>query len=257
VSTCHLVVDGYGHARISARIAELTRPDHATTTDRATLPPLAKVPEGVPLSVVWRSLPHPTPRVIPLAYAAGRLFHRTADRPDAQFSPTIQVPVARGGKDDPLRLRRRVVSMTTSVRFSGGEPEPFADFDVRARASISREAAASGLTSRLLAAARAVPVPVAWKRKGIGAKRPPWLERIAEVIGGRALLSRIAIDCAAPPLCAVSSPSRLATAVDPVGGCVVTIVDDGSQGTITLCGSGITGTEVQAIAFLDELLASV
>ena len=111
--------------------------------------------------------------------------------------------------------------------------------------------------SRLLAAARAVPVPLAWKRKSIGAKRPRWLESFAEVIGGRALLSRIAIDASIPPLCAVSSPSRLATPDDPVGGCVITIVDDGSQGAITLCGSGFAGTPRDAAAFLDELLASV
>jgi hypothetical protein len=257
VSTCHLVVGGYGHARITARIAELTNSSEATLLGRDALPPLRVIREAVPLSVVWRSLPHPTPRVIPLAYAAGRLLHRNAGQRNARFSPTIQIPVARGGKDDPLRLRRRHVSATTSVRFSGGEPEPFAEFDARVRGAISREAMASGLISRLLAAARAVPVPLAWKRKSIGAKRPPWLERIAEVIGGRALLSRIAIDRPVPPMCAVSSPSRLATADDPVGGCVITIVDDGSQGAITLCGSGFTGTAAQATGFLDELLASV
>ena len=83
------------------------------------------------------------------------------------------------------------------------------------------------------------------------------VERIAEVIGGRALLSRIAVDRPVPLLCAVSSPSRLATDADPAGGCVVTIVDDGSQGAITLCGSGLTGTVARAAGFLDELLASV
>ncbi len=257
VSTCHLVVDGFGHARIAARIAELSRSETPRSERVAKLPSLPVVPQAVPLSVVWRSLPHPTPRVIPLAYAAGKLLHRDAGRRDARFSPTIQIPVARGGKDDPLRLRRRVVSVTTSVRFSDGRPEPFADFDARVRATISREASACGLTSRLLAAARAVPVPLAWKRKSIGAKRPPWLERIAEVIGGRALLSRIAIDRPAPPLCAVSSPSRLATVADPAGGCVITIIDDGSQGAITLCGSGFTGTVTRAAGFLDELLTSV
>ena len=256
VSTCHLVVDGYGHARIAARIAELTRVE-PTRSERVPLPPLPVVAAAVPLSVVWRTLPHPSPRVIPLAYAAGKLLHRDAGRRDARFSPTLQIPVARGGKDDPLRLRRRVVSVTTSVRFSDGQPERFADFDARVRTQIAREASSRGLTSRLLAAARAVPVPLAWKRKSIGAKRPPWLERIAEVIGGRALLSRIAVDRPVPPLCAVSSPSRLATDADPAGGCVVTIVDDGTQGAITLCGSGTTGTVARAAGFLDELLASV
>jgi hypothetical protein len=257
VSTCHVVIDGYGHARIAARIAELTRPPASEPPSIVAPGRLAAVPGAVPLAVVWRALPYPTPRVIPLAYAAGRLLHRDAGRRDARFSPTLQIPVARGRKDDPLRLRRRVVSATTSVRFADGEPEPFAAFDARVRAAIAREAAARGLVSRLLAAARAVPVPTAWKRKSIGAKRPPWLESFAEVIGGRALLSRIALDRAAPTLCAVSSPSRLATAADPVGGCVVTIIDDGTQGAITLCGSGFAGTPARASAFLDELLAGL
>ena len=151
-----------------------------------------------------------------------------------------------------MRLRRRVVSATTSVRFDGGVPEPFEVFEARVRDVFSREATASGLVSRLLAAARAVPVPLSWKRKGISAKRPPWLESFAKVIGGRALLSRIAMDSPIPPMCAVSSPSRLATDDDPTGGCVITIVDDGSHGAITVCGSGFAGP-----AFLDELLASV
>jgi hypothetical protein len=124
------------------------------------------------------------------------------------------------------------------------------------REVFSREAAASGLVSRLLAAARAVPVPLAWKRKSISAKRPRWLESFAEVIGGRALLSRIAMDSPIPPMCAVSSPSRLASDIDPIGGCVITIVDDGRHGAITVAGSGFVGTADTASAFLDELLSS-
>lgn len=254
ISTCHLIIDGYGHARITARIAELV-PARAATTP-GSLPPLGAVAGAIPLGIAWRALPCPTPRVIPLAYVLGQILHRNAGRSDARFSPTIQIPVARGRLDDPMRLRRRIVSATTSVRFEGGAPEPFDEFEPRVREVISREANASGLISRLLAAARAVPVPLAWKRKSIGAKRPRWLESFAEVIGGRALLSRIAVDAPLPTLCAVSSPSRLATADDPVGGCVITIVDDGNRGAITVCGSGFAGTPEAASAFLDELLAS-
>lgn len=257
VSTCHLVVDGYGHARLAARIAELSMGGFSARSGSPPLPPLHRVAGAVPLTVVWRDLPCPTPRVIPLAYAAGCLLHRIAGRRDAKFSPTIQIPVARGSKDDPLRLHRRVVSATTSVRFDGGDAEPFEIFADRVRASISREAMSSGLISRLLAAARAVPVPIAWKRRSIGAKRPRWLESFAKVLGGRALLSRIAMDVATPPMCAVSSPARLASKEDPVGGCVITIVDDSTRAAITICGSGYAGTVVQASAFLDELLASL
>ena len=256
VSTCHLVVDGYGHARITARIAELvTRP--AVVGTRPALRTLAPVAGAVPLAIAWRELPTPTPRAIPLAYALGKILHRHAGQRTARFSPTIQLPVARGRKDDPLRLHRRVISATTSVRFEHGVPEPFAAFEARVRGLIVREAEERGLASRLLAAARAAPVPIAWKRKSISAKRPRWLERFAEVIGGRALLSRIAMDVPMPPTCAASSPSRLATAEDPRGGCVITLLEGGPRAAITVAGSGFAGTTARAEAVLDELLATV
>jgi hypothetical protein len=40
----------------------------------------------------------------------------------------------------------------------------------------------------------------------------------------------------------VSSPARLATDDDPLGGCVVTVIDDGARAAITVCGSGAVGT---------------
>jgi hypothetical protein len=143
------------------------------------------------------------------------------------------------------------VSATTSVRFDRGVPEPFEQFESRTREVIAREAAGEGLVSRLLAAARAVPVPLAWKRRSIGAKRARWLESFAEIIGGRVLVSRIAVDALTPPLCAVSSPSRLATEADPVGGCVVTIVDDGRHAAITVCGSGVAGELISSRIYSD------
>jgi hypothetical protein len=261
VSTCHLIIDGYGHARIAARIAALVASSALAAGEVPAsshpAPSLGAVAGAVPLAVTWRELPRPTPRVIPLAYELGRILHRHAGRRDAMFSPTIQIPVARGRKDDPMRLRRRVVSATTSVRFADGVAEPFASFEARVREVFSREAADRGLVSRLLAAARAVPVPLSWKRRSISAKRPRWLEDFARVIGGRALLSRIAMDSPIPAMCAVSSPSRLASDVDPIGGCVITIVDDGSHGAITVCGSGFAGTADAAAAFLDELLSPI
>jgi hypothetical protein len=261
-STCHLVIDGYGHTRITARIIELTAaaPAGAAGAARAAapaLPPPAPVAGAVPLAAAWRELAMPAPRVLPLAYALGGILHRRLGRPEAPFSPTLQIPVAPGRLDDPRRRRRRVISAAVSVRFSGGGPESYAAFEARARATLRREAEGAGLISRLIAAVRAVPAPLAWKRRGIGASRPPWLDRFAEVIGGRASLSRIGVDTPCPPLCAVSPPPRLATAADPLGACVITIVDDGARAAITACGSGLAGTPAGAEALLDELLAAL
>jgi hypothetical protein len=258
VSTCHLVVDGYGHARITGRIAELCALERAritTTPSTIVLPALLPVPDAIPLGVAWRELPHPAPRALPLAYALGRVLHRLAGRRAARFSPTFQIPIAPGDRNDPMRMRRRVVAGIISVRFEDGVPEPFEIFQARAREILGREAAGHGLTTRLLAAARAAPAPLAWKRKSIGATRARWLDRFAEVIGGRACLSKITVDAPLPASAAVSSPARLVTSEDPMGGCVLTILEDASHSAITACGSGIAGTTKAASDLIDELFA--
>jgi len=283
VSTCHMVVDGYGHAWLAAKIIEhharlvtrtpATREDRVAGTSTATtdsaittsartgartfeveIPPLVRIAEAIPLGVAWRELPSPAPRALPLAYALGRVLHRAAKRPAAKFSPTFQIPIAPGEHDDPDRRLRRVVPSAMSVRFENGEPEPYEAFEARARQILAREAAGRGLCTRLLAAARAAPVSLAWKRKTFSASRPRWLDRIAEVVGGRACLSRIRLDVPMPPACAVSSPARLASKADPLGSCVITILDDGTHAAITACGSGIGGTPDDAADLIDALL---
>ncbi|MBA2542165.1 MAG: hypothetical protein H0V17_21170 [Deltaproteobacteria bacterium] len=257
ITTCHLVVDGYGHARIAGRIAELMARAPASTTPSLPLPALCAVEGGIPLGVVWRELPHPSPRVLPLGYALGRVLHQMAGHRDAKFSPTFQIPIAPGDRDDPMRNRRRAAASILSVRFEDGQPEPFDVFATRARAILSREASGHGLWTRSVAAARGMPGPLAWKRRSIGTSRARWLDRFAEVIGGRACLSKIAVDTPLPASCAVSSPARLATPRDPLGSCVLTILEDSSRSAITACGSGIAGTSAAADHLLDELLMLV
>jgi len=142
------------------------------------------------------------------------------------------------------------VPAIASVRFDGGTPEPFEVFAERTRKIVAREATGNGLVSRLLTAARSVPGSLAWKRRAVGPGRPRWLEPVADVIGGRGCVSKLALDVAAPPLCAVSSPARLASENDELGGCVVTVIDDGTHAAITWCGSGRAG----GTRLLDELL---
>ena len=272
VSTCHLVVDGYGHACLSGRIhtlvaearaasdrlARMTRtplPYAIAPTPLHALPPLSPVAEAVPLGVAWQELDGPSLRALPLAYAVGRILHRAANRPDARFSPTLQIPVAPGRLDDPERRRRRAMAAAVSVRFDGGAPEPYGTFEARARTVLDRETRGVGLCARLVAAARAAPAPLTWKRRGFSTSRPGWLDRVSDVLGGRACLSRIRIEPPIPPSCAVSSPSRYASAGDPLGACVVTVVDDGNRAALTVCGSGIAGSNAAASTLLEELLA--
>ena len=254
VTTCHLAVDGYGHAWLAAQIAEHTRrmlvEYRRTAAPSIPMPAPRPVPSAIPLTVTWRELDAPAPRAMQLAYALGRMLHRIAGQRDAPFSPTFQIPVAPGEKDDRERVRQRVVPAIASVRFSDGEPEPFGMFAARTRAILAREAAGGGLSARLLAAAQAVPAPLAWKRRAVGPRRPSWLEPVANVIGGRGCVSRIQADVALPPSCAVSSPSRMASEHDPLGSCVVTVIDDGTRAALTLCGTGLAA----APELLDELL---
>ena len=259
VSTCHLAIDGYGHAWLASKIVELAADLVMRAPRGAALEPpaLPAVSDGIPLGIAWRELPYPAPRALSLAYALGRALHRAAGDPHARFSPTLQIPVAPGDRSDPLRRRRRVAPSAVSLRFEHGTPEPFTAFEARARAVLDREAAGRGLIARLLTAARAAPLSLAWKRSTMSTARPRWLDRLAEVVGGRACLSKIRLDFPLAPACAVSSPARLGTADDPLGACVVTVIDDGTRAAITVCGSGLTGTHAGVKALLDELLAQV
>jgi hypothetical protein len=243
-STCHMIVDGYGHAWLAAKIAQhagvlVARAPRARTVDS---PALVPVVGGRNLDVAWRPLDVPAPRALPLAYALGRLLHRRAGKPRARSSPSFQIPVAPGATDDPDRRLRRVVPAIASVRFVGGEPEPFDAFAVRTQALLAREAAGAGVVSRLLAAARRAPTPLSWKRRAVGADRPWWLAPFADLLGGRGCASRIRVDDPTPPACAVSSPPSH-------DGFVATIVDDGARAALTLCGNGASDE------LLDQLVA--
>jgi hypothetical protein len=255
VSTCHLAVDGYGHARIAARIVELTAA-LASRVPRGGAPSTSSIPSpvagGIALEHAWREIPTGM-RALRVAYSLGCALHRRAGDRAAHFSPTIQIPVAPGEPDDPARMRKRVLPAIASVRFDGGAPEPFEEFADRTKAVIAREATGHGVASRLYASLQAIPAPIAWKRRAMAARRAGWMDPFATVIGGRGCVSKITLDVPSPPACAVSSPARLATAADRLGGCVVTIVDDGARAAITLCGSG----ELARASLLAELLAAL
>ena len=161
------------------------------------------------------------------------------------------MPNARAAKYD--RLPRRAGSAPTGVRCprAAGEPfEPQGARDDRA----GGERAGAGV---------AAPGGGARGAGTDGLEAQGHQREAAALDGGlrhdhrrRALLSRIVMDGEMPPLCAASSPSRLATDEDPTGGCVITILDDGKRAAITVAGSGIGGTPARARALLDELVGS-
>jgi hypothetical protein len=268
ISTCHMVVDGFGHAWLARRIAAAEasidrgplRAAAAGVLARAPAPPLPATTAAPPLGIAWRTVPT-LPRLPVLGHALGRVLWRDADRPGASRSPTFQVPVAPGAPDDPLRLRRRVVPALLSVRFAAGVAEPIEAFGQRARATIARECAGTGLMAQLTTAARAAPGSLTWKRRAVaGSARPGLFAPAARVLGGRACLSLLRSGPGAdhaPPLYAVSSPAVPASSGDPHGSCVLTILDSALGSTITISGLGATGTARGAEALLDRWLAAI
>ncbi|MEO9184847.1 MAG: hypothetical protein ABI467_15230 [Kofleriaceae bacterium] len=231
VSTSHMAVDGFGHARLASQIRNrrsVTAAHHVALAD----PELPS--DVIPLDIAFAELAEP-PRALDLAYRLGRALHRLANLPTARFSPTFQIPIAPGLRSDPDRFKRRVVPAICSVRFDRGIAEPFAAFEARSGVLLAREASGTGVSAHLLAAARGAPAPLAWKRRAVGPARPRWLESMANLIGGRGCVSKILGE----PAVAVSSPARLATELDPFGSCVVTVVTSGERSVMTVASSGI------------------
>lgn len=255
VSTCHMVVDGYGHAKIAEAIARVGArhiggaaiASPAIAGPSTAAPSAAGPSSAVPLAVHWRELAGPAPRTLELAYRLGIALHRLAGQPTARFSPTIQIPVAPGGPDDPERLKRRVIPAIVSVRFSDGKPEPFEAFSERAKRILAREAAGDGLTSTLKSAAQSIPLPERYKRSQIGAKRAGFWGDVANVIGGRVCLTKLRME---RPAVAVSGAAQLASDRDPMGGSVITVVEGDGRAIVTICGTGLAVDP----ALLDQIL---
>jgi hypothetical protein len=267
-----MIVDGYGHAWLAAEIARgldaraaLHLAGAATAiVDGADVPALAAPAGAEPLGIAWRRVPREGDRPLPFArlgHALGQVLYDDAGRAGARRSPTFQVPVAPGAPDDPARWRRRVVPALLSLRFPDGAPEPIDTFAARARQSFAREASGTGLMARLAAAARAVPAPLAWKRRAVGGSaRPALFAAAARVLAGRACLSVVRAGPelrGGPPLAAASSPALPVSRRDPHGSCVVTIVDDHDGATVTVSGWGATGTARGAADLLDRWVALV
>jgi hypothetical protein len=245
VSTCHLAIDGFGHAWLCDRIARsLVLPD----VECADPPAAAAIAGMSPLAIVHRDV-GAVPNVTQLAYRLGvALGDQIGVR--GGFSPTIQIPVAPGDRGDPDRWRRRVVPALVSVRWPNGAPETEAAFATRARGAISREAAGRGLASRIVAAGRAIPVPLRWKRRAAGTARPRWLAPISELVAGRACLSLLRAGAVTSlPLIAASAPGL----ADDLGSTVITIVDLGDRATVTATGVGRWGTAAACDALIDRL----
>ncbi len=263
LSTCHMVVDGWGHALLATDLthgidraaARSLAAAAAVRLGDAPRPPLAPLPPaaGGPLGVAWRRVPGRLPAFTTQAWALGRVLHHDRGDPAATRSPTLQVPVAPGAPDDAARFARRVRIAVLNVRFSDGVPESLATFATRARAAVAREAAGHGLMSRLVAALGAVPLPLGFKRRSVVGTRGGWLREPIEVLAGAGCLSLLRPP-EPPPLIAVSSPALLIPAESGRATTVLTVVADRDGATVTVTGSGRATDPAVAEALLDAWL---
>jgi hypothetical protein len=227
VTTCHLVVDGWGHALLTQAVAAAIAPP-ALRVDAAgiAVPPLAPV-AGEPLELCWG--PAPAVGAIAAAYALGVVLHRRGD-PRAHRSPPLQLPVAPGAADDPARFARRVRPALLAVRFSDGQPEPLAAFTARARAAIAREAAGAGIATRLLSGLHGLPLPLALKRRALAGGPSRLTAGPSQHLAGDACLSMLRLPDG-PALIAASARRRRSRAA--AAAAVMTIVRAGADALAT------------------------
>ncbi|MBE7453037.1 MAG: hypothetical protein HS111_30430 [Kofleriaceae bacterium] len=118
LATCHLVVDGWGHALLAADLArglDRVRRGAALAATAAAVVgsgrAAARAAAPPPPAAAW-AWPgggcRAGARFARQAWALGRVLHHDRGQPAAARSPTFQVPVAPGASDDPRRFARRV-----------------------------------------------------------------------------------------------------------------------------------------------------
>ena len=274
VTTCHLVVDGLGHALLTDLIlpepSEPARghlPEEATPAAASPARRLPTRPVGTPATgVAWRYLAEGAGRFDAQAYVTGMVLDEFYGRgghaaPSPAFTPSFTVPVAPG--DDEERRMRRVLHGLLSVRRQDRGYEPFDSFKERLGTWLAQERAASGVLTRIASAVARSPLPRPLKHLALSNHHGPH-ERIpsVEALSGRARLSALRFPADAPgthgaPLVAASLPTLLPTPQDPRGGVVLTLVHHDSGTTVTAFGTGRAGTASGAEAFLDLWLRTL
>jgi hypothetical protein len=271
VTTCHLAVDGYGHALLARRVfdalddrahlARLVAAAHAGLGGAGEpLPDAGALDGALPLGFAAEIVDAAAVRFPRATYALGRTLD--ALFPSRRgFTPTFSVAVAQGDRDDPLRRLRRVAFIALSLRRHDGELEGFEAFRERLREAVAAEAARPGLLMRTLAATATAPLPRALRRRLLASDGRPsrWVPPV-ELLAGRASLSLIRHppDERPPaPLYAASSPGLLATRGDPLGSFVITIIDHGTRCTVSLDGTGLAGSDAGARKVLERYLAEL
>ena len=222
VSTCHLAVDGYGHALLADAIlgAPLGPPPASLPLPGADLSRPPADPAALPVSFAGAVVPG-NPRFSAIAWAFGRALRRLhPPRDGARFGPAFQFALAPGERDDPERRARRLLHGLLSVRTG----ESFDAFRTRVPAIVAREAAAGGVLTRVLRAVTGVPLPDAVRRRllatrhGTRPRLPPG--RVLGGLGDLSVLRFAAGEAPAPALYAASTAPGVVLCLVHHDGCL-------------------------------------
>ncbi len=241
VSTCHLGVDGFGHALLTdgicSRIADqapalaqrLRAADDRWCVAHGDAAYDSSAPD--PLGFATRELPDGAGRFAEQAYAMGRAlgrffgFDRGRESESLpRFSPTFQVPVAPATCRGELLRDADVFHGLLSVRMRQGSFESFESFAARLPEWIERERHADGVLTRIGLAIAGSALPPAAKLRLLRSRREPsrTLPPV-EVLCGRGRLSSLRFPAAerpSAPVYAASAPALSPSADDPRGGVV-------------------------------------
>ncbi|MGI9628185.1 MAG: hypothetical protein ACR2QM_15235 [Longimicrobiales bacterium] len=271
VTTCHLVVDGLGHALLTDHI--LDRPSGGAT--RQGIRSLSPGPVGSAnpsTGLAWAYLPTGVGKFAEQAFATGVTLesffgasgHARHANGRRRYSPPFTVPVAPGSSADPGRRLKRVVHGLLSVRREAaaetGAPngfERFAAFKQRIGPWLKTERSGGGVLARISSAVSRGPLPRPLKHLALTNHHGPnGSIPSVEGLSGRARLSSIRFPESGvrAPLIAASLPTLLPNKDDERGGVVLTLIHHDEGATVTVFGTGRAAKEGGAQAFLERWL---
>jgi hypothetical protein len=280
LTTCHVAIDGYGHALLASEVFRREDALQRTSGDRLyraacagldgdhTSAPSGGGPWVAPeeaggLGLATRDV-DALPRFPAAAYALGRtleaLYRRhwsTRARRRATLSPTFHVPVAPDGPAGESRRRQRVVPGLCALRMDDGAFEPFDVFSARVRLLVEREVRGRGALTRMAMATLGAPFPAAVRKRLLVGGAPSRLIPVVEALSGRGCLSLLRFAGADEPAMRLYAASYPALADVRAGATVMTLIDAAAGGTVTVSGTGLTGQPDGAERFLDAWLGNL
>jgi|GEM_PF-2739538 len=239
VSASRGAVSSYGHARLAAEVFGTAEGDAAllTSAARAELPgslDLFRLPPrgAVSLGIATEHIAGPAPSLATLAYAVGIVAGEFYPRPaSSSYGPVFQLPLPGGNETEP----RRPLGML-SVATSSGLSESFDTFRRRIGPLLDRQRAAPQLLERLA-------------------------DQLARLPGGSPLRVRVRLDPiglntagrSREPLFCAARPALRASEQDHLGSSAITVIPDADGYSLSISGTGFTGTNLGAGWVLAQL----